>query len=234
MPNSRRARPTIRGLTEDLGLILPWVGDVDLGEVDDPWLAELRRIAPTSPQGQKRILSIAQPLVYRLRISSGRGATWVDEEHDIVWLCAVHRREDESDDDAYNYFARLHAEGRLLPSADDRLRDRAEAVLRLQKRLTAELLQLVDDALFQVGTELSAALGNYLPCRALVMKSHGIEEIWCALSVRATNGTHIRDDLRDLLFAELEAHFPGAVFEVRTDWPTGAVEWWEAVRLGLR
>jgi hypothetical protein len=62
----------------------------------------------------------------------------------------------------------------------------------------------------------------------------GIDEIWCALSVRATNGTHVRDELRDILFAALEAYFPDAIFEVRGDWPTGHVDWWEAVRLGLR
>ena len=84
-----------------------------------------------SPQGQKRILSISQPLVYRLRLSSQRAATWVDEEHCIVWLCAVHRREEGSDDDAYAWFADLGAAGRLLPCDDDRLRDRAEAVIRL-------------------------------------------------------------------------------------------------------
>ena len=234
MPNSRRARPTIRCLTEDLGLILPWVGDVDLGELDDPWLDELRRIAPTSPQAQKRILSITQPLVYRLRISSGRGATWVDEEHDIVWLCAVHRREEGSDNDAYAWFARLHAETQLLPSDDDRLRDRVEAVIRLQQGLTAELVQLLDDALSQNGSELNADLGDYLPCRVLVLDHGGIEEIWCALSVRATNGSHVRDELRELLFAAVEAHFPEAVFEVRSDWPTGYVGWWEIVRFGLR
>lgn len=233
MPNSRRARPTIRCLTEDLGLTLPWL-DVDLSEVDDPWLGELRRIAPDSPRGQKRILSIAQPPVYRLRRSSQRGATWVDEEHGIVWLCAVHRREEDSGEDAYVWFARLHADGRLLPSDDDLRRDRAEAAIRLQRGLTEELLQLVDEALAHKGMELSADLGNYEPCRVLVLCSAGIEEIWCALSTRATDGTHVSDELRDLLFAALEAHFPEAIFGVRSDWPTGRVDWWEAVRLGLR
>jgi hypothetical protein len=233
MPNSRRARPTIRCLTQDLGLSLPPL-DTDLGELDDPWLAELRRTAPTSPQAQKRILSIAQPLVYRLRVSSQRGVTWVDEAHDIVWLCAVHRREEDSDDDAYVWFARLHDDGELLPSGDDRLRDRAEAIIRLQRGLTAELLQLVSDALAQQGKELMADLGGYLPCRVVVLGTGGVEEIWCALSVRATDGMHIRDELRDILFASLEAHFPEAIFEARNDWPTGRVDWWEAVRLGLR
>jgi hypothetical protein len=233
MPNRRRARPTIRCLTEDLGLRLPSL-DVDLGELDEPWLGEVRRIALASPQGQKRILAIDHPLVYRLRSSTERGATWVDGEHEIVWLCAVHRRAEGSEDDAYAWFASLHAGGELLPDGDDRLRDRAEATIRLQRGLTGELLQLVGGALAQKGAELSTDLGGYLPCRALALNSGGIDEIWCALSVRDTAGTHIRDELRDILFAGLEAHFRDAIFEVRSDWPTGHVGWWEAVRLGLR
>ena len=74
---------------------------VDLGEIEHPWLDELRRIAPTSPTGQKRILSIAHPVVYRLRVSTERGATWLDED-EVLWLCAVRRREDGSDDEPSN------------------------------------------------------------------------------------------------------------------------------------
>src|ERR1700676_5720534 len=98
MTEERRGRPTIRFVTDDLGVGLPDLG-VDLGDLDHPFLDELRRIAPTSPDGQKRILSIAHPLVYRIRVSSERGATWADDGHSIVWLCAVHRREQDSDDD---------------------------------------------------------------------------------------------------------------------------------------
>jgi hypothetical protein len=220
-------------LTYDLGFEVPSLG-VDLGDLDHPWLVELRRVAPQSPQGQKRILSIAGPLVYRLRVSSARGATWVDEDRGIVWLCAVHRREQGSDDDAYAWFASLHANGRLLPSEDDWLRDRAETVIRLQRALSAEMLRLVDEALVRKGTELAADLGGYLPCRVLVLASRGVEEIWCALSTRATDGTNVPARLRDILFATLEHHLSGTVFEVRHDWPTGEVGWWEVVRLGLR
>ena len=233
MPNSRRARPAIRCLTEDLGLTPPWL-DADLGELEDPWLGELRRIAPVSPLGQKRVLSIGSPLVYRLRFPAERGVTWADEEHGVVWLCAVHRRQEGSDDDACTWFAKLHTGGKLLPSGDDRLRDRAEAVIRLQRGLTAAMLRLIDEAQSRKGSELKADLGGYLPCRALVLGSGRIEEIWCALSARAADGTHVRDELRDILFAALEAHFPDAVFEARSDWPGGRADWWEAVRLGLR
>ncbi len=233
MPDNRRSRPTLRCLTEDLGVSIPPL-EVDLGGLANPWLDELRRIAPTSPSGQKRILSIGRPMVYRLRASSNRAATWVDEDRGIVWLCAAHRREEGSGDDAYAWFARLHTAGQLLPSDDDRLRDRAEAIIRLQRGLTSELLHLADEALIREGTELRSDLGRYLPCRVLALGGSGVEEIWCALSVRAADGTHIGYELRNILFAALEAHFPDAIFEVRGDWPTGDVGWWETVRLGLR
>ena len=61
-----------------------------------------------------------------------------------------------------------------------------------------------------------------------------MEEIWCAISVRAADGNIIRPALRNLLFAALEDHLAPAVFEARSDWPTGDVGWFEAVRLGMR
>ena len=229
----RRARPTIRCLTEDLDVEIPGL-DVDMGLMEHPWLEELRRIAPTSPTGQKRILSIAHPLIYRLRVSSERGATWVDSDDDIVWLCAVRRREEGSDDDAFEWFAELHAAGTLLPSDDDRLRDRAEEAIRLHRRLTGELFALVGRALASPGVECAADLDEWLPCRVLVLDDGSVEEIWCGLSVRATDDVFIRPELRDILFASLEAHLAPAIFEARDDWPTGEAPWFETVRLGLR
>ena len=84
-------RPTIRMPVEDLGLALPELA-VDLGETRPP-LAGLSSAGSrlSSPTGQKRILSIAEPLVYRLRVSSERGATWIDDDQ-VVWLCAVRRQ----------------------------------------------------------------------------------------------------------------------------------------------
>lgn len=239
MPDARSARPTIRCLIDDLRVELPGL-DVDLGDVDHPLRDEFCRLAPESPTGQKRILSIANPLVYRIRVSSHRGATWVDEhaggdkEHVIVWLCAAHRREAGSEDDAYVYFAALHASDELLANADDRLRDRAEAVIRLQRGLTAELVGLLDLALAEKEMEQHADLGGWLPCRILVLQAEGVEEIWCALSVRGTDDVFVAQELRDLLFVTLERHVSPALFETRSDWPTGAVEWFEVVRLGMR
>jgi hypothetical protein len=232
MSDTRRARPTIRCLVEDLGIELPGLG-TDLGELDDPWIAELRRVARTSPTGQKRVLAIDHPLVYRLRVSSERGATWLDDRG-IVWLCAVRPREEGSDEDAFAWFVELHTAGRLLPSDDDRLRDEAEEVLRSFRRLRDALFELVEEARDEPATELATDLHGWLPTRVLVQKREGVEEIWCAISVRAVDGNFIRAEMRDLLFAALEEHLAPVLFEARSDWPTGDVGWFEAVRLGMR
>jgi hypothetical protein len=173
-------------------------------------------------------------MVYRLRVSDERGATWLEESRNVVWLCGVHRREEGSDDDAFAWFADLHGSAHLLPTDDDRLRDVAEGVLRFHKTLTSDLLQLVDAALVNVEHELTMDLGEFLPCRALVRSSDGLQEIWCALSTRGNDGDFVSEKQRDLLFAELEQHLQPVMFEARNDWPSGDVEWWEVVRFGVR
>jgi hypothetical protein len=46
----------------------------------------------------------------------------------VVWLCAVRHREDGfGDDDAFEWFAQLHASDQLLPTDDDHLRDLSRA-----------------------------------------------------------------------------------------------------------
>jgi hypothetical protein len=87
----RRTRPTIRCLRDDLGVELPTV-DVDLGSIEHPLMGEARRVAPTAPRGQKRILAIDHPLVYRLRHGRWRGATWLEEEAARFWLLAGAQR----------------------------------------------------------------------------------------------------------------------------------------------
>jgi hypothetical protein len=132
------------------------------------------------------------------------------------------------------YFAELHASDNLLPGEDDDLRDRAEAAIRLQRGLTADLLELLNHALATPGVEHRHDLGDWLPCRILVQEEKGIQEIWCALSIRGTDGAFIAETVRDLLFVALEAHVAPALFEPRNDWPTGDVDWFEVVRLGMR
>jgi hypothetical protein len=44
---------------------------VDLGALDQPLVAEARRVAPVAPPGQKRILAIERPLVYSSVTAAG-------------------------------------------------------------------------------------------------------------------------------------------------------------------
>lgn len=89
----RRTRVTLRCLREDLGLDLPPV-EIDLGGLDHVLLGEARRVAPTAPRGQKRILSIEHPLIYRVRHGRWRGATWLESDAARFWLCAGAQRAD--------------------------------------------------------------------------------------------------------------------------------------------
>lgn len=73
-----------------------------------------------------------------------------------------------------------------------------------------------------------------MPCRVLVLDGAGLEEIWCALSVRAVDDEHVSAVLRDVLFAALDVHVAAVASEPRVDWPGGAVDWFEVVRLSLR
>jgi hypothetical protein len=232
-PAAVRSRPTIRCLVDDPHIALPGL-EVDLGDIEHPLMTEMRRIAPTSPTGQKRILSIDHPLVYRIRVSDFRGATWADAERVVVWLCAGRRREEGSAGDAFKWFAQLHAAGRLLPDADDLLRDRAEAATRLQRGLRAAIIRLFEAAVADPGTEHRLDLGGWIPARVLVFQESGLQEMWCAVALRGTDGSFVQPQLRDLLFATLETHVAPAVFEVRSDWPTGQLDWAEVVRFGIR
>ena len=175
---------------------------------------------------------VALPLDYVTERLS-RGATWLDDDG-VVWLCAVRRREEGSDDDAFEWFAELHRNCRLLPTDDDRLRDQSEEAVRVFRRLRADLFGLVDRARAARGTEHTSDLDHWLPSRSLVYVSDGVKEIWCVISVRAADGNFIRPEMRDLLFAALEEHLEPAIFEARSDWPTADVDWFEAVRLGMR
>ena len=79
--------------------------EIDLGGLDQPLIGEARRLALAAPRGQKRILSIERPLVYRLRHGRWRGATWLETEAARFWLCAGAQREADSGEDAYEIFA---------------------------------------------------------------------------------------------------------------------------------
>jgi hypothetical protein len=227
---TRRTRVTLRCVREDLGLELPRV-EVDLGGLDHPLVAEARRIAPTAPRGQKRILSIEHPLVYRTRHGRWRGATWLEGGQDRFWLCAGARREEGSGDDAYEHFAVLHAAGRLLPD-DDRLRDALERNARIIDGAAAAIPGALADALARRGRDIALRVGELVDMR-LHATAAG-DEIWVAIATQSADGRFVDERLRDVLFRLVFDAAHAELVEPRADWPLGELAWFEVARLGLR
>jgi hypothetical protein len=222
---------TLRCLREDLEMEVPPV-ELDLGSLNHPLLGEARRLAPTSPRGQKRILSIERPLVYRLRHGRWRGATWLEAEAARFWLCAGALREEGSGEDAYEVFAALHRAGRLLPDGDDRLRDELERNARIIDDAADSISFILADALNHRDRDVTACFGGLVGVR-LHVTAPG-EEVWVAIATQAVDGRFVEERLRDVLFGLVLDAAEAELWEPRADWPSGELAWFEVARLGLR
>jgi hypothetical protein len=228
---SLRTRVTIRCVVDDLRLQLPPV-EVDIGTLAHPLVAETRRLAPNAPTGQKRVLAIPHPMIYRVRHGRWRGATWVDEANERFWLCAGAHRMDGSSDDAFEHFTALQSARRLLPTSDDELRDRAEESARtiaearsiIPKTLATAMDRRDKDAVFTLTPGIDGRL--HVPGPG--------DELWIALSTRMADGRFVPNGLRDVLFTIALELAEAIDAEPRPDWPAGQLEWHEIARLGLR
>ncbi len=195
-------------------------------------MEEARRVAPAAPRGQKRILAIDHPLVYRLRHWRWRGATWLEDEAGRFWLLAGAQRAAGSPSDAYEVIVALHEAGRLLPDDDDRLRDAFERDARVLAAARVEASPSLVAAAAAPDRGLLIRFGELVDARLLV--SEAGDEIWVAIATRAADGVFVVDRLRELLFAIVFDAAGAEVWESRTDWPSGPLEWFEVARLGLR
>lgn len=228
---ARRTRVTLRCVREDLGLVVPPV-EVDLGNLDHPLVAEARRLASSAPRGQKRILSIEHPLIYRLRHGRWRGATWFETEEARFWLCAGAHREEGSGEDAYERFAALHGAGRLLPDDDDRLRDALERNARIIDAAHGAIPNALKEALARRGHDVTVCFGELVDAR-LHATAAG-DEIWIAIATQAADRRFVDERLRDVLFRLVFDAAGAELWEPRADWPLGELAWFEVARLGLR
>jgi hypothetical protein len=227
---ARRTRVTLRCLREDLKLETPPV-EVDLGELDHPLMAEARRLAPAAPRGQKRILSIKHPLVYRLRHGRWRGATWLETNAARFWLCAGAHREQGSSEDAYEVFEELHCAGRLLPDDDDRLRDVLERNARVIDAAADSIPVALAEAFDQPDRDVAISLSGLIEAR--IHATAPGEEVWIAIATQATDGLFVDERLRDVLFGLALTAAGAVLWEPRADWPSGELAWFEVARLGL-
>lgn len=227
-------RPTLRCVTEDFRETLP-PDTVDLGALEHPLMGEALRLAPELPKGQKRIESIAAPLVYRLQQGQYRGATWIEKDFSptpILWVLASALRREGDTADAFSHIDRLHNTGRLLPSAGDYRRLRVEATARLFDRAVDDLRRLLQTARALPNTEHVAELADCVPARAYVVVEKDFEELWFAQEV---NKTEAPVHLRTVLFAAMAEMVGSAEMDVVYSWPTGGtLTRFEVARFWLR
>ncbi len=85
------------------------------------------------------------PQVYRLAYGDRhRGATWFDEDNQVVWLLAYAQHKFKGSGDTFPYFKDLHVQGRLLPDEGDYealFNDRASRFAGVARHDALQLLQ---------------------------------------------------------------------------------------------
>ncbi len=229
------SRPTLRCLVDDLRLELPPL-EVSLSLLDHPLIRESQRVAPDSPRGQRRILSITDRLVFRIRAGRLRGATWVELETDRLWLLAGEEREEGSRSDAYQHFVGLWRLGHLYPTPTDARRSQYEAVAREIHAVRGSVGDICRAVRSRLGVEaevrVTATLGSRYPVRVKAKMGRPIE-IWVAISHRDSDGNWGSRNFAEVMFAMFEVELATQAFESVADFDGERLEHWEVARLYL-
>ncbi len=236
-PPPRRARLTLRCLSEDLGLAIPPVTEsieataerADLAG-HGPMVAKFFEMAPVAPQNQDRVLAIRDRLVFRFKFVAYRVATWVDPESNVVWMLAAALRRADSDD-AYDYFEALHNAGRLLPDRRDAARDLAEVDTRLLRAVTQAAPDLIEQAAGAPGEEVATLLAETISVAVLMDSSQDVIELWVAVSHKRPDESFLDDEIVFAVFAIFQAAVGAEEWEQQADWPTRKLNWFEVARL---
>jgi len=163
-------RITRRCLTDDLGLPADSVDLLidDLANASDVIAAFRDRRAEMGSPGQEPIRSLLPDVVaFSLHVGRRRGATWHHREAGVIWLLAVGYHREGHVDDAYAYFARLKAAGRLLPDRDDMLAFVRSQAPTLARSLLTDVPGLVAAARESPGVIHSGVIGGRIRVRVV-------------------------------------------------------------------
>ncbi len=163
-------RITRRCLTDDLGLPADSVDLLidDLANASDVIAAFRDRRAEMGSPGQEPIRSLLPDVVaFSLHVGRRRGATWHHREAGVIWLLAVGYHREGHVDDAYAYFQRLKAAGRLLPDRDDMLAFVRSQAPTLARSLLNDVPRLVAAAREQPGVIHSGTIGGRIRVRVV-------------------------------------------------------------------
>jgi hypothetical protein len=157
MPDARGSwdlAVTRRCRTEDLGL-----------RADEDWREHLTRVSALAAFDERRSqrVGILPVPVFTLHSAEDRGATWYDDQEDIVWLLAV------APNHGYDYFPHLAQRGQLLPTEDDYLELEADLPDRFElERIGRHAREIRTEATARPGEVVDGVLGNRVLIRVCV------------------------------------------------------------------
>lgn len=163
-------RITRRCLNDDLGLPAD-AADLTIDELanaNDVIAAFRDRRGEVGSAGQEPIQSLLPEIVaFSLHVGRQRGATWHHREAGVIWLLAVGYHRGGHADDAYAYFERLMAAGRLLPDREDMLAFVRSQAPTLAHSLLNDVPGLVDAAREHPGVIQSGIIGGRIRVRVV-------------------------------------------------------------------
>jgi hypothetical protein len=224
-------RPTLR-LLDDLAINCPPLTE-DIGQIDHDVLTKARAMASSYPLNTIRINAVTDTLVYRFTAGRYRVCTWLEGDHDVLWLLVADLRTSETYDD----WIRLHERHELLPSEHDYARWRYEADLRLAREIKGVAGLWLRDARDYRGRERCHRLGNGVEVFLISRRREDdVEELWLAMpqATVPSPAVGLAPKFRALLVAAMEAAAPGSIWEEgRRDYPARKLFGYEIACLGL-
>lgn len=169
-------RPTLRCLTDDLGLKIPPIDD-PLDELDHPLLRKANQQFAEQSIRRERISSIDATVLFKVKAQRWRGAVWIDAAG-RPWMVVAGWREEGSHDDFYETLAQAARSARArynthhtpplntdtdvtqwLPIDADQDRFAAEGAVRLIRELNTTVRRLIRASLLD-GHEHTAQAAN--------------------------------------------------------------------------
>jgi hypothetical protein len=114
-----------------------------------------------------------------------RGATWWEEEAEVVWLCAYGFHRSGEPEDAFPYFRELIEAQRIYPTEEDYQWLERDLANGFANRVEHDAPEMLASARAQPGTEVSRVIGGN-PIGVYVEVLETLEETFVILDLRTT------------------------------------------------
>jgi len=159
---------TCRCLTDDLAFPADACANTLESLRQSPIVAAFLGRRSMNPTGSEPPIQQLRPLLaFSLHIGRYRGATWHQEKAAVVWLLASHIHREDSPDDEYHYFERLHRAGQLLPTRTDAERIIASRAPRFDDIAAQEIPHFLESVYANPGQVCEGVLRGRIPVLAL-------------------------------------------------------------------